>query len=148
MPEADEQLIPFALVNAARAREVTAGAWEERILGVDVVRFGDGRLAIYFRHGRDGNPIPYQCLSGLDTMQVAARVAEWIGHWSSHAIFLTTAVSAEACRPAPSVGVLEGHRRQLRCEVGPRPGRVEGGEQADRDVAVAAGLARRRIASE
>ena len=67
----DEQLIPHDLVSAAMARKVTAEAWEEKVIGVDVARFGDDKSALYFRHGRDGNPRPYERYAGLDTM--AAR---------------------------------------------------------------------------
>ena len=50
----DEQLISHDLVSAAMARQATAEAWEEKVIGVDVARFGDDKSALYFRHGRDG----------------------------------------------------------------------------------------------
>ena len=50
----DKQLISHDLVSAAMARQATAEAWEEKVIGVDVARFGDDKSALYFRHGRDG----------------------------------------------------------------------------------------------
>jgi len=48
------------------------------VLGVDVARFGDDASVIYFRRGRDGQSIPPQLYRGLDTVQLAARVADAI----------------------------------------------------------------------
>ena len=84
----DEQLIPHDLVSAAMARKPTAEAWEEKVIGVDVARFGDDKSALYFRHGRDGNPRPYERYAGLDTMALAAKVAERISIWSPDAVFV------------------------------------------------------------
>ena len=84
----DEQLIPHDLVSAAMARQATAEAWEEKVIGVDVARFGDDKSALYFRHGRDGNPRPYERYAGLDTMALAAKVAERISLWSPDAVFV------------------------------------------------------------
>ena len=84
----DEQLIPHDLVSAAMARQLTAQAWEEKVIGVDVARFGDDKSALYFRHGRDGNPRPYERYAGLDTMELAAKVAERISTWNPDAVFV------------------------------------------------------------
>ena len=84
----DEQLISHDLVSAAMARQATAEAWEEKVIGVDVARFGDDKSALYFRHGRDGNPRPYERYAGLDTMELAAKVAERISIWSPDAVFV------------------------------------------------------------
>ena len=84
----DEQLIPHDLVSAAMARQVTGQAWEEKVIGVDVARFGDDKSALYFRHGRDGNPRPYERYAGLDTMALAAKVAERISLWNPDAVFV------------------------------------------------------------
>lgn len=86
--ESDEQLISFDAVTAAQNREVLAQAFDEKVIGVDVARFGDDYSAIYFRQGRNGNPIPYERHSGMDTMQLAARVAHWITTWGPQAIFV------------------------------------------------------------
>ncbi len=62
--------------------------FDEKVIGVDVARFGDDRSVIYFRQSRDGAPIPYERLSGWDTMQLAARVADWIRRWNPDAVFI------------------------------------------------------------
>ena len=84
----DEQLIPHDLVQAAMARKVTAQGWEEKVIGVDVARFGDDKSVIYFRHGRNGDPRPFERYAGLDTMQLAAKVAERISAWNPDAVFV------------------------------------------------------------
>lgn len=86
--ESDEQLIPFDLVREAAARNVRPEAFDERVMGVDVARFGDDASVIYFRHGRDGASMRPEVFRGMDTMQLAARVADWIGRWGPHAVFV------------------------------------------------------------
>lgn len=86
--ESDEQLITFDLVAAAQEREIEAEAFDEKVMGVDVARFGDDKSVIYFRQGRDGSPMPYERFSGMDTMQLAARVADWIKRWIPDAVFV------------------------------------------------------------
>ena len=58
------------------------------MIGVDVARFGDDHSVIYFRHGRNGAPMPYERHAGWDTMQLAARVADWIRRWSPDGVFV------------------------------------------------------------
>jgi hypothetical protein len=85
----DAQLIPQDRVAEAMAREVRPPeTFDEKVIGVDVARFGDDKSAIYFRHGRNGTPIPYERLFGWDTMQLAARVADWIHRWRPDAVFV------------------------------------------------------------
>jgi phage terminase large subunit len=86
--ESDEQLIPYELVADAMAREPSAQSWEETVIGVDVARFGDDRSAIFYRHGRNGTPRPYEVFSGIDTMALAGKVAERISRWSPDAVFV------------------------------------------------------------
>ena len=43
------------------------------MIGVDVARFGDDKSALFFRHGRDGTPRPYERYAGLDTMALAGQ---------------------------------------------------------------------------
>ncbi|MES2846563.1 MAG: hypothetical protein V4747_16200 [Pseudomonadota bacterium] len=86
--EDDNQLIPHDLVAAAAARNVSAQDWGEKIIGVDVARFGDDKSVIYFRQGRNGRPIPFERYSGWGTMQLAARVADWITRWNADAVFV------------------------------------------------------------
>jgi hypothetical protein len=84
----DEQLIPHDLVQAAMARSTTGQSWEEKVIGVDVARFGDDKSVIFYRHGRDGAPRPFERYSGLDTMQLAAKVAQRISEWSPDGVFV------------------------------------------------------------
>lgn len=70
------QFISSAAVDKARAEIVDVEPYEPLAMGVDVARFGDDSSTIYFRRGRDARSIPPIRLSGVDTMQLAARVAE------------------------------------------------------------------------
>jgi hypothetical protein len=70
------QFISSALVDAARHRDVFSDACEPLMMGVDVARFGDDRTTIYFRRGKDARSIPPIKLTGIDTMTLAARIAE------------------------------------------------------------------------
>jgi hypothetical protein len=86
--ESDEQLISFDTVSEAQSRDVLVQEFDEKVIGVDVARFGDDHSVIYFRHGRNGSPMPYERHSGMDTMQLAARVAHWITQWRPSAVFV------------------------------------------------------------
>lgn len=70
------QFIPSDIVQAARTRDIDIDFGEPVIMGVDVARFGDDSSTIYFRKGRDGNFMPPIRLSKVDTMTLAAKVAE------------------------------------------------------------------------
>ena len=74
------QFIPRDLVDAAMAREVHTERFVGRVaaVGVDVARFGGDSSVIRTRVGRDASSIPAKRFKGLDTMQLAARVAEHI----------------------------------------------------------------------
>lgn len=86
--ESDEQLIAYSLVEAAAKRHILPEPFDEKVIGVDVARFGDDKSVIYFRHGRNGYPMPYERHAGMDTMQLAARVAHWIDRWRPDAVFV------------------------------------------------------------
>ena len=86
--ESDEQLIPFDLIKAANDRELAPQISAERIMGVDVARFGDDHSVICFREGRNGMPIPYERHQGMDLMQFAARVAHWIGQFKPQQVYV------------------------------------------------------------
>lgn len=86
--ESDDQLIKFSLIQEAMARDVKPEAFDEKVMGVDVARFGDDKSCIYFRHGRDGSPMPYERFAGMDTMQLAAKVADWIKRWGPDGVFV------------------------------------------------------------
>lgn len=70
------QFISADTVDTALNRQVYVERSEPLVIGVDVARFGDDESTIYFRRGRDARTIPPIALHGLDTMQLAARVAE------------------------------------------------------------------------
>ncbi|MES2782603.1 MAG: terminase [Pseudomonadota bacterium] len=70
------QFVPGAVVDAARKRVVETDQNEPIVIGVDVARFGDDHSTIYFRQGRDARSIKPIRLHGVDTMQLAAKVAE------------------------------------------------------------------------
>jgi hypothetical protein len=70
------QFIPFDLAEGAATREAECWPSDAMVIGVDVARFGDDQSVIVRRRGRDARtwaPLKYR---GLDTMQLAARVAE------------------------------------------------------------------------
>lgn len=82
------QFIPTHLVEAARSRTITPPYDEPLVMGVDVARFGDDASTIYFRRGRDAKTIPPERMRQVDTMQLAARVAELQRQHGAVAIFV------------------------------------------------------------
>jgi hypothetical protein len=70
------QFISSLQADEARKRTVHTEEYEPLVIGVDVARFGDDRSTIYFRRGRDARTIPPIKLHGVDTMQLASKVAE------------------------------------------------------------------------
>jgi hypothetical protein len=72
------QFIANDLVERAmdQQSECDVTLYDPLIMGVDVARFGDDASVIRLRRGRDARTLPIVKLRGLDTMQVAARVAE------------------------------------------------------------------------
>lgn len=75
------QFIGRDLVDGAMAREVVTERFIDRTaaVGVDVARFGGDQSVIRARIGRDAASIPVKRYRGLDTMQTAARVVEFVG---------------------------------------------------------------------
>lgn len=71
-----ESFIPLELAREAVDRVVAPQTGSALILGVDVGRFGDDPSVIYPRRGRDAASLPPRLYHGLDTMQLAAKVAE------------------------------------------------------------------------
>lgn len=82
------QFIPSDLIENACVREAVATIYDALVVGVDVARFGDDQSVIYIRKGRDGRSHPPIKLRGLDTMQVAARVAEVYQSYQADAVFV------------------------------------------------------------
>lgn len=70
------QFISSGLADSARSRQVQVDEFEPVVIGVDVARFGDDSSTIYTRKGRDARSVPPIRLHGVDTMQLAAKVAE------------------------------------------------------------------------
>lgn len=71
------QFISTEMVErAATVDEVPVTLYDPLIMGVDVQRFGDDKSVIRFRRGRDARTLPPLKFRGLDTMQLAAKVAE------------------------------------------------------------------------
>lgn len=77
------QFIPRDLVDEAAAREVPGTRNEAACVGVDVARFGDDASVIRTRIGRDARSFAPIRLRGVDTMQLASRVAEHINYLRS-----------------------------------------------------------------
>ena len=82
------QFIPSDIIEAAQEREAKSYSHEPLIIGVDVARFGDDQSVICFRRGRDAMTIPWRKYRGLDTMQLAARVAEVVAEFQPDAVFV------------------------------------------------------------
>jgi hypothetical protein len=80
------QFISAEVVDDAVSREVEVPIGAPRLLGVDVARFGDDQTVIARRHGRKLEELVK--LRGLDTMQVASKVAEIIKKERPHATFV------------------------------------------------------------
>src|SRR6516225_1662618 len=85
------QFIGSDLVEAAAARslaDLPRVVGEPLIMGVDVARFGDDASVIRFRQGRDARSIPPIKLRGVDTMELAARIADESARYEIAAIFI------------------------------------------------------------
>jgi len=84
------QFIPEDVVVGAedpdRDRDVTL--YDPLVMGVDVARFGDDESVIRFRRGPDARSIKPLKFRGIDTMQLAARVAELHQRYKPDAIFI------------------------------------------------------------
>jgi hypothetical protein len=119
------QFIGSDIVEAAASREAHAGIYDALVLGVDVARFGDDESVIYIRKGRDARTHSPIRLRGLDTMQVAARVAEQYEFFRADGIFVDES--------GLGAGVVD-RLRQLRVPVigvnnGSSPDRVQPGQE-------------------
>lgn len=86
--QANNQFISHTSVREAMEREVFPDPGSPLVMGVDVARFGRDRSVIAFRKGRDARTIPWQIYKGLDTVQLASRVAEAATKYKVDAIFV------------------------------------------------------------
>jgi len=85
------QLIPISSYEDNVGLEVRAMPFDPLIFGVDVARFGDDRSVIWMRRGRDAdseNDYKHQIYQKIDTMALAARVAEFAKIKRPDAIFV------------------------------------------------------------
>jgi hypothetical protein len=82
------QFIDSLAVAEAGQREAMSFTHDPLVFGVDVARFGDDASCIYIRRGRDGRTSPPLIFRSLDTMQLAARVAEQFSALHPDAIFV------------------------------------------------------------
>ena len=82
------QFIAGHLVDDAVARMAKCYLEEPLIMGVDVARFGDDQSVVSFRRGRDARTIEWSKYRGLDTMELAARVAEHVRINQADAVFV------------------------------------------------------------
>ena len=81
------QFIGSDLVSEAATRESGATLYDPLILAVDVARFGDDMSVILARRGRDAR-FRLDKYRGMDTMQLAARVALVIEEMRPDAVFI------------------------------------------------------------
>lgn len=89
--EADSeiQFIPSQYITNGRAIEHPEVQPDDPvILGVDVARFGDDKSVIFPRRGRDARTLPVQVFEGVDTMTLAAHVADTITRLNAEATFI------------------------------------------------------------
>lgn len=82
------QFIGHDLVDEAIKREAVPSIHDPLVFGVDVARFGDDASVIARRRGYDGRNWPPLSFRGLDTMQLAARVASQAEADKPDAIFV------------------------------------------------------------
>src|SRR5690606_8484464 len=82
-----ESFIPLELARAAVNRELDFFS-DVILIGVDVGRFGDDPSVIYLRCGRDARSIPPIILPGIDTMKLAARVAQVYAEYHAQTVFV------------------------------------------------------------
>jgi hypothetical protein len=82
------QFIASDVVEAACQREPVPLLTDPLVIGVDVARFGDDQSVIWPRKGRDARSIPPIRLRGVNTMQLAGRVAECVVEWHANAVFV------------------------------------------------------------
>ena len=80
--------IATEVVEAAAFRNVVQDPGAALVLGLDVARFGDDKTVAQFRQGPDARSIPTYQWSGLDTMQVAAKVSDLIDYYKPDSVVI------------------------------------------------------------
>lgn len=82
------QFVATDMIEDASKRDVAAMLSDALVIGVDVARYGDDQSVIFFRKGRDARFIPPIKLRKVDTMQLAARVADEAAKHRADAVFI------------------------------------------------------------
>lgn len=72
------QFIPMDIVEAAMGKTPPAENNEALVIGVDVARFGSNDTVLYPRIGRDARSFTPERYNGLNTVQVASKVADMV----------------------------------------------------------------------
>lgn len=88
------QFIPRDVVDQAMERDTPNARGEAIIISVDVARFGTDESVIFTRQGRDARTWPPIRLRQVDTMTLAARVAEHANFLRSAGHFVLIAVDS------------------------------------------------------
>lgn len=82
------QFIGRDTVQDAQLREGEPDNGAALLMGVDVARFGDDDSVVRFRQGRDARSIPAYRYKGLNTMELAEKVADLIDKYKPDACFV------------------------------------------------------------
>jgi len=84
----EEQFIPTNYVEEAIKNTLRLAEYAgfDRIIGVDVARFGSDRTVLCCRQGR--KLLDVTSYQGLDTMEVAAKVLDYYKKWNAQTIFV------------------------------------------------------------
>ena len=83
----NDRFIDLGTVDDATRRDPQTTIYDPLIMGVDVARFGDDRSVILLRRGRDAR-MGIEKYRGIDTMALAAKVAERIAEHHPDAVFI------------------------------------------------------------
>lgn len=86
--------IPPALVSECQQREVWRDDNAPLVLGIDVARYGNDRTVLFGRKGRDARTWPSWDFKGLDSVQVAEKVAEWAMTYKPDAIVVENSANS------------------------------------------------------
>lgn len=83
-----------ALVSECQQREVWRDDNAPLVLGIDVARYGNDRTVLFGRKGRDGRTWPSWDFKGLDSVQVAEKIAEWAMTYKPDAIVVENSANS------------------------------------------------------
>lgn len=86
--QSDKQFISAKSVDRARKSKPHTEPNDELIMGVDVARYGDDMSVIAFRRGRDAYSEPWRVYRKINTMELAARIAEHFDRVKPDALFV------------------------------------------------------------